>query len=298
MTAIPANGITLEYEEYGPKDGIAVILVRGLGTQLVYWPEEYYMTYAKAGYRTILFDNRDVGLSSKMDHLGKVDLSRTMARLIAGDTVDVPYTLDDMALDIVGLMDSLGIDRAHIVGISLGGMITQTMAGNHPDRVISMTSIMSSTGNPDLPRPAPEILATLMSPPRDAGDRNGKIEDEVRSMQLTGSPGYPVSDEFCRDLASRAYDRCYHPEGADRQMVANRSMGDRRPRLREITRPALVVHGSDDVLLPPAGGKDTAANIPDAKYVEIAGMGHDVPPSLGGILAAVVLEHINRNNIA
>jgi pimeloyl-ACP methyl ester carboxylesterase len=298
MTAINANGITIEYEEYGPKDGSAVILVRGLGTQLIYWPEEYCMAYAEAGHRVVLFDNRDVGLSSKLDHLGEVDISDILAQMSAGEKVDAPYTLDDMALDIIGLMDALDIARAHIVGISLGGMITQTVTGNHPDRVISMTSIMSSTGNPDLPTGDPEVMKTLLSPPQDSADREAKIADEVRSMQLTGSPGYPVSDEFCLDLAARAYDRCYHPAGVDRQMAAARALGDRRPRLQKITRPALVIHGSDDVLLPPEGGRDTAANIPGAKYVEIPGMGHDIPPSLGAKLAAIVMEHIDTNEDA
>jgi pimeloyl-ACP methyl ester carboxylesterase len=192
-------------------------------------------------------------------------------------------------------MDGLGIARAHIVGISLGGMITQTVTGNHPDRVISMTSIMSSSGNPNLPTGDPKIMKTLVSPPMDVMDRDAKIADEARSMQLTGSPGYPVSDEFCRDLAARAYDRCYHPDGVNRQMAASRVMGDRRPRLQQITRPALVVHGRDDVLLPPTGGKDTAENIPGAKYLEIPGMGHDVPPSLGKKLATIVLEHIEKS---
>jgi len=295
MTAISANGITIEYEEYGPKDGSAIILVRGLGTQLIYWPEEYYMTYADAGHRVILFDNRDVGLSSKMDHLGKVDIADLAGRMKKGETIDVPYSLDDMALDIVGLMDGLGIARAHIVGISLGGVITQTMAGNHPDRVISMTSIMSSSGNPDLPTGPAKVMETLASPPMDATDRDAKIADEARSMQLTGSPGYPVSDEFCRNLAAQAYDRCYHPDGVNRQMAASRVMGDRRPRLQQITRPALIVHGSDDVLVPPTSGEDTAKNIPGAEYIEVPGMGHDVPPSLGRKLANIVLAHIEKN---
>ncbi len=295
MTAIRANGITIEYEESGPADGPVIVLVRGLGTQLIYWPETFYAPMAAAGYRVIRFDNRDCGLSSKMDHLGDVDPAAVIKQVGAGDAVDVPYTLDDMADDIAGLLDALNIERAHIVGISLGGMITQTIAETHPDRVISMTSIMSSSGNPNLPKPSPEIMATLFSPPDDAADRDGKIEDEVKSMRMTGSPGYPLSAAEARDLATRAYDRCYHPAGVKRQMAAARSQGDRRRRLQRITRPALVVHGRDDVLILPQAGRDTAENIPDAEYVEVPGMGHDIPPALGGKLAAIVLAHIDRH---
>ncbi len=296
MTTISANNIAIEYEEFGPKDGGAIILVRGLGTQLIYWPEEFYRPMVETGHRVILFDNRDVGLSSKMDHLGQVDMKEVFEKSQKGETFKAPYTLDDMALDMIGLMDGLGLSRAHIVGISLGGMIAQTITGNHPDRIFSMTSIMSSSGNPDLPQPAPEIVATLVSPPGDPNDRESKIEDEVRSMLITGSPGYPVSEEFARDLATRAYDRCYHPDGVHRQMAAARALGDRRSRLNKITRPALVVHGCDDVLIPITSGEDTAANIPGAKFVAIPGMGHDIPPALGKTLADIVLNHITHHN--
>ncbi len=292
MPAVAANGMTIEYAESGPAEGSAIVLIRGLGTQLIYWPEEFHQPMAAAGHRVIRFDNRDVGLSSKLDDLGEIDIGDLIARLQAGEKVETPYNLDDMAADILGLMTALRIARAHIVGISLGGMIAQTFAGNYPDQTLSMTSIMSRSGNPDLPPPAPEILQTLTSPPGDRLDRDGKIADEVRSMQLTGSPGYPVSDAFARDLAARAYDRAYHPAGVNRQMAAARGMGDRRPRLRQIKRPTLVVHGTDDVLVPLADGRDTARNIPGAEFVEVPGMGHNIPPSLGGPLADIVLSHI------
>ena len=259
---------------------------------MIYWPQAFFQPFAAAGYRVIRFDNRDVGLSSKLDDLGKVDIMEVLAKLERGEEVSVPYTLADMALDIVGLMEALDIAQAHIVGMSLGGMVTQVLAANHPDRVLTMTSIMSSSGNPELPSAAPEILETLTSPPSDADDRQAKIDDEVRSMLLTGSPGYPISEEFARELASRAYDRCYHPDGVHRQMAAARATGDRRPLLHKIKCPALVIHGRDDVLVPPTSGRDTADNIPGADYVEIAGMGHDIPPSLAPKLAGLVLNHL------
>lgn len=288
MTAISANGITIEYETLGRAGDTAIILVRGLGSQLINWPRALLERLAAEGYFVVIFDNRDAGLSSKFDAAGAIDIPDLMARAEAGESLDVPYHLEDMAADVIGLMDSLGIEMAHLAGISLGGMVAQVLAAKHGHRLLSMNSIMSHSGNPDLPTGDPEARAALMRTVEDPNDREAAVAAAFESSKLLSGPGYPTPDADRRRMAERVYDRCYCPDGRTRQRAAVVASGNRVQMLRTITVPTQVIHGTDDPLLHIAGGEDTAANIPGAEFRAIAGMGHETPESLGSNLADLI----------
>ena len=258
-----ANGIELEYEVHGPADGAPLVLIRGLGTQMSEWPATFLDALTEAGFRLVVFDNRDVGLSQKMD---------------------ADYVLGDMADDVAGLLDVIGIQQAHIFGISMGGMIAQLIAIRHPDRCLSMMSVMSGTGNPDVPTVDPE-MAKKMS--EQAEGRDAVIALSARNRALFGSPGYPETEATRLAAAAAAYDRCYFPEGVARQMRAVMADGSRVERLRSVSVPSFVIHGEDDPLVPLAAGHDTA----QALGVDIAvvpGMGHNIPAALGPEIARLV----------
>jgi pimeloyl-ACP methyl ester carboxylesterase len=266
----------------------------GLGAQMTLWDEEFCRALADRGQYVIRYDNRDVGLSTKFDHAGVPNVVEMMQR--GADRSGAPYTLDDMADDAAGLLDALDLASAHICGASMGGMIAQTVAYRHAPKTRSLISIMSSTGNPELPQAKPEAMAVLMTPR--PTDREGNIEASVRASKVIGSPGYPADEARLRRRAGDAYDRSFTPLGTVRQMAAVYAQGNRAPRLAAVRAPTLVIHGADDPLVPLAGGQDTARSIPGAELLEIPGMGHDLPPALHGRLADAIAEHTRKAETA
>jgi len=293
MAQITANGIQIEAETRGDPGAPALLLIRGLGTQLSQWPEPFLDALAER-LHVITFDNRDVGLSQKLDAAGTPELAPLLAAASAGQTPEVPYRLTDMAADCVGVLDAFGIERAHVFGMSMGGMIAQLMAAHHPERVRSLTSMMSTSGEPDVPPATPEAMAVLTSQPERPDDRECVIEHAVWGRRVIGSPGFPDSDEDVRAELSQAYDRCNHPGGIVRQMAAVVAAGSRADVLRSITAPTLVIHGSEDALIHPEGGRSTARLIPGAALEMIEGMGHDLPRALAPRLADLVLRHAGK----
>lgn len=288
MPQLTANGISLEYDTFGARASRPLLLVMGLGAQMIHWRDGFCEMLADRDHFVIRFDNRDSGLSEKFGHLGMPDMGELATRLLAGEPADAPYTLDDMALDAFGLLDALDVEAAHICGASMGGMIVQTMALNAPHRVRSLTSIMSSTGNPALPPSTEEAMAAMLSPA--ASTREEAIERTVRVGRVIGSPGYPARDEEARARAAEAYDRSFYPEGVARQMAAIAAHGNRRPRLEALTLPALVVHGSDDPLVRVEGGHDTHQALRGSKIKVVQGMGHDLPEPIWPEVVAAIDE--------
>ena len=291
MTAFKVNGIEIDAEEFGEKTGSPLLLIRGLGTQRIAWPDAFLAGLAKRGHRVITFDNRDAGLSTKFRESGSMDIAEAMGRAARGDPIDAPYRLDEMALDAVGLLDALELETAHVAGISMGGMIAQLLAAQHGERLRSLTSIMSSSGAPGLPGPTPEAAAALMSRPEDPGDRESVIRHSVGVLKVIASPGYPSGDDYLRAMAERAYDRCHCPDGIGRQMLAILAAQGRAEALKTIRVPTLVIHGVDDPLIPVEAGMDSAKRIPGAELRLIPGMGHDVAPGLIPTLVEAIAEH-------
>jgi pimeloyl-ACP methyl ester carboxylesterase len=289
-TPAPVNGVEIDWAESGPSQGPPLLLIRGLGTQHVQWPRELLDALALRGLRSIRFDNRDVGLSSKLDHAGTPDPGELIASLLRGETPKAPYTLDDMALDTVGLLDALGVESAHVAGISMGGMIAQLIAAKHPARVRSLISIMSSSGDPALPRGTPEAMAALTSTPDDPNDRESVVSHAVGVARLLSSPACPPDDAALRRVAELCHDRCHSPQGVARQMAAVLASGSRVALLEKIGVPTLVIHGAADPLIPIEAGRDTARRVPGAELLEVPGMAHDVAPGLAPLLASAIAE--------
>ena len=297
MPQAKANGITLEYDVTG-EAGEPVLLIMGLGAQMTRWPKAFLDKLAARGLKVIRFDNRDVGLSSKIEAAGLPDLPAIFQALMQGRAPDVPYTLSDMAKDAVGLLDALGVERAHIVGASLGGMVAQLVAADHPERVLSLTSIMSTTGNPDVPRASPEALEVLNNRgPDPAEDLDGFLAHGFKGAQVIGSPAHPPEPEAYRERALADYNRCYHPPGFARQYAAAMACPDRRPKLATIKAPTVVIHGSADPLVPVEGGRDTAASIAGAELRVIEGMGHDLPPALFDEIVEGIVRAVERAKV-
>jgi pimeloyl-ACP methyl ester carboxylesterase len=281
MNIMKTNGIELAYDSFGDEADEAILLIAGLGTQMIRWTVPFCEELAARGYRVIRFDNRDAGYSTHFRQYAPPDFGALAAALMAGQRPDVPYTLHDMAADAIGLLDILSIDRAHIVGRSMGGMIAQIMASEHPERVLSLTSIMSSTGNPALPPAAPEVMAMMMRPaPDPISDKSGFLAHSVAFARRIAGTGHPFDDEAHRLLVLEETRRAYDPGGAGRQIAAMAVTGDRRSGLATIAVPTLVIHGADDPLILPACGRDTAVSIPNADFMLIDGMGHDLPLAL------------------
>jgi pimeloyl-ACP methyl ester carboxylesterase len=268
------RGIELAYERFGDAGGPPLLLIMGLATQMLGWPDEFCAQLAGRELFVVRFDNRDIGLST---HLYDAPPANVPAALM-GATSSASYTLSDMARDAVGLLDRLGVESAHVVGASMGGMIAQTLAIEHPARVRSLTSIMSTTGDPRVGGASGEALGVLLAPP--ARDRAEAIERTVATYRVIGSPGYELDEAALRQRAGLSFDRGYDPAGVGRQLVAILASGDRTAGLRRLRLPALVIHGSDDPLVSASGGRATAAAIPDAELVELDGMGHDLPRAL------------------
>ncbi|MEU6725735.1 alpha/beta fold hydrolase [Nonomuraea wenchangensis] len=275
-TRVAANGIDIAYESFGAPGGRPLLLIMGLGAQLIHWDEGLCELLAEQGHHVVRFDNRDAGLST---HFGEAG--------VPGPGTAPPYLLDDMADDTAGLMDALGWPQAHIVGASMGGMIAQTLAIRHPERVLTLTSIMSTPG-PEVAPPTAEAAAILMARP--PADRDGVLEQAVRTWSVIGSPGYELDHERITTLAGLAYDRCFDPAGTGRQLAAIMASGSRVEALGRLDVPTLVVHGEADQLVPLAGGQATAAAIPGARLVTYPGMGHDLPRALWPDLVAEITK--------
>ena len=265
--------VEIAYEEFGDPGDPAMLMIMGLGVQMIGWDDRLCEMLAAEGFRVVRFDNRDVGRSSRYD-----GPAPDWAALGAGDGSSASYLLDDMADDAIRLLDHLEIEAAHVVGASLGGMIAQTLAIRHPERVLSLTSIMSTTGDRSIGQPHPEALAQLFNPPPNEPD--GMAEWAVQNWKIIGSPGFEPDNDAIRRRARASFERGYNPQGVGRQLAAIVASGDRTPELAKLDLPTLVIHGESDPLIDVSGGKATAAAIPDAKLILIEGMGHDLPRQL------------------
>jgi pimeloyl-ACP methyl ester carboxylesterase len=283
-----ANGIEIVYEEFGDPAAPTMLLVMGLGVQMLGWDERFCRMLAERGFRVVRFDNRDVGRSAKIEGGPRANVMAAAA----GDTSSASYTLDEMADDCAGLLDQLGAERAHLVGASQGGMIAQNVAIRSPERVLSLTSIMSSTGDRTVGQPHQEAIPTLLGRP--PANREAFADWAVATWRVIGSPGFEADEEALRARGRATYDRGVYPEGTARQLVAVLASGDRTEALRTLDVPALVIHGTDDILIDVSGGKATAAAIPGAELVLIDGMGHDLPPPLWPQLVDLIVANTRR----
>ena len=282
------GGIDIAYERFGEPNLPPVLLLMGLGTQMLGWPDGFCDALVARDVHVIRADNRDIGLSTHLTDAPAPDL----AAIFRGDTASASYTLSDMAGDTVGLLDALDLDSAHLVGASMGGMIAQTVAIEHPHRVRSLTSIMSTTGDPSVGQSTRKAMAALLSPP--ATTRQEAIERTVSILRVIGSPGFELDEADVRWRTGVAYDRGHDPVGVARQLAAIAASGDRTSALRSVSVPTLVLHGADDPLVNVSGGRATAEAIPGAEFVEFAGMGHHLSRELWGEIARHIGEHVAR----
>ena len=281
------SGIEIEYETFGDRHDPTLLLVCGYTSQLNGWDAGICESFVEQGLHVVRYDNRDVGLSTKLT--GTARPNQVLSAVLAGEPVpDVPYTLSDMAADGIGLLDHIGVERAHIAGVSMGGMIVQTMAIEHPDRIASLTSVMSSTGDPRSGAATPEAREALLAPP--PLDRDGYIAASTRA-EVWASKRY-VDHDAMRARAAADYDRSFYPQGALRQLAAIYASGDRTERLRTLDVSTLVIHGRDDTLITPSGGEATAAAITGSKYLLLADLGHDLPPPLWPVFAEAIGGHV------
>ena len=277
---IGANGIGLEVEDHGSASGTPLVLIMGLGMQLIAWPIDFVRLLVGRGFRVIRFDNRDIGLSQGFDRLGLPNVAVESIRYSLGLRVNAPYTLADMADDTTALLDALGIEQAHVCGASMGGMIAQHMAVRHPDRVKSLTLMMTTSGSRKLPGPAWRVRGALLSTPKDAKSANSVIDHYVKLYGLIGSPGHRPTESDLRERLSESVRRSYRPNGTARQIVAIAADGDRSPMLARIRVPTQIIHGQADALVPVASARDLAGKIAGSQLDIIEGMGHDLPRPL------------------
>lgn len=294
MPIIESNGIRVAYDVQGDPGGEPVLLIAGLGLQLISWSDAFCRGLTAQGFRVIRFDNRDSGLSTKMDQLGKPDLAAPFFSTLFHLPLLSGYTLYDMAKDTTGLMDALGIAKAHIVGASMGGMIAQIIAGIYPHRVLTLTSVMSTSSRPGLPGPTLAAHNAMFSWPENPYDFDSVVDYFVKMYRVIGSPIYPTPEALLRQRVEQSVRRNVCPGGSARQMLAVASSGDRVALLRTVKAPSLVIHGSADPLVPLACGRDTAHWIPDAIMYEVEGMGHDFPPALEARLSELIAVHCRQ----
>lgn len=284
---IEANGITINYDAFGSSEAPPMLLVSGLGMQMIGWDEDFCQELALRGYWVIRFDNRDVGLSTRFDEAGMPNVMGAFPKWQAGEAVtDAPYLLKDMAADAVGLMDALGIDKAHVVGASMGGMIVQELLIHFGERVKTAVSIMSTSS---IPRSTPEAGALLISPP--PANREQSLEQAIAATRILIGRGFPVHEDRVRTSAGRAYDRGLSPIGTARQMMAVMASGSRVAALQQVDVPTLVIHGDDDALILVEGGYETAESIPNANLLIIEGMGHSLPIEAWPQIVEAIAEH-------
>lgn len=291
---VEANKISIAYESFGRKDDEAILLIQGTAAQLIAWPESFCKRLANEGFRVIRFDNRDVGLSSKLDSLGMPDWASIIPSIGTCDISKLPYSLKDMSDDAIGLLDALHIQKAHVIGVSMGSAIAQLTAINYPQRMLSLTSIMGSAGNPKAVTGKPDVLKIMATPPPQTNDKEILIEYLTTIFKAISSPGYPTADTTLRYLARRNIERSWYPIGNARQAAAV-IIGencDRRNELRSIQLPSLIIHGTADPVVSIEAGKEIAEAIPQARFVPIPGMGHDLPEALIPIICSEILKTI------
>jgi len=295
MPTLSANGIRIAFDTAGDAKSTPLLLLHGLGMQLTSWPDAFVDGLVELGFYVIRFDQRDCGLSAKFERAAKPGLAWSRIKLALAARLGLPfkppYSLDDMAGDALGVLSALGVARAHLVGVEMGGMVAQILAARHPQRVLSLTSIMSSSGRRGLPGPTPGARHALRSHPADGRDLDALIDHAVAVQQAIGSPAYPTPEKQLRRRAARSLRRAYCPGGAARQMLAVAAAPDRSALLRSIAAPTLVIHGARDPVLPLACGEDTAAQVPGARLEVIEGMGHDLPPQLNERMLALIDAH-------
>ncbi|MDO8304727.1 alpha/beta fold hydrolase [Herminiimonas sp.] len=291
MPIAKVNDLDIWYDTQGDPGNPPLLLIVGLGMQSVSWPESFCNGLVERGFYLIRFDNRDNGLSTKLHHLGKPNTLLAVMKMALRMKLAAGYKLDDMAADAIGLMDALDIPKAHVVGASMGGMIAQIVAARYPERVLSLTSIMSTSGRRGLPGPTRAARKVLFSAVPDPTNHAALTEHFVNMMRVIGSPAYPTAQEILHERVTRTVKRSLEPVATTRQLLAIGASGDRVNLLKSITVPTLVIHGTDDPLVPIAGGRETASLIPNAVMVEIAGMGHDLPDQLADEITAKIAEH-------
>ena len=291
MPTVRANDIDIYYEEAGPADGPVILLVMGLGTQMIAWPEDLIQGLVAQGYRVIHYDNRDVGLSQRMDGAAAPNLVWAMVKARFGLPIQPAYTLTDMTKDGISLLDALGIEKAHVVGASMGGMIVQLMAVHYPERILTMTSIMSSSGRPGLPGPRADIRKRLMAPRPANPTREEAVRLGAESIEAISFADMKRPQDAFVDMAARAFDRGYYPIGMKRQLLAIIADGSRVDRLKTVKVPTLLVHGGADPLVPKEGSEDITRLVPGARLEIIDEMGHDLPPSQVGRMVDLIAKH-------
>ena len=290
MPKARANGIDIEYEQFGNPEDRPLVLIMGIGCQMVLWPTEFCEKLVAAGHFVLRFDNRDVGLTTKLDDAGVPNIFEVLAAHQEGKQVDVPYLLSDMAADTVGLMDSLNIEKAHICGLSMGGMIAQTIAIEHQHRLISLISMESTTGETDLPPAQPEVAAALIQPI--PAEREAYIHHMIELFGLFAGGSDKYDEKVQREMSGLSFDRSFHPAGFARQFAAIVASGGRRKTLASVQIPTLVIHGAEDTLIPWEHGKDTADAIPKAQFLMLKGLGHGTAyPSLWDEIVEAIRKH-------
>ncbi len=296
MNILQVNGVDLAYDSFGNEKDESIILIAGLGTQMIRWTDQFCEILADRDFRVIRFDNRDAGCSTHFSHFQALNFDALATALMSGQRPDIPYTLYDMSKDVIGLLDTLSLKQAHLVGRSMGGMIAQIVASEYPERVLSLTSIMSSTGNPGLPQTSPEIMAMMTKPaPNPYENEAGFLEYSLSFAKRISGTGYPFDEETHRALILEEVKRAYDPGSVGRQISAIAISGDRRPQLANIKVPVLVIHGGDDPMFVPACGEDTASAVPGAKLMLLEGMGHDLPHQLFKVIIDGIERTARRN---
>jgi len=291
MAQLRSNGLTIEYDSFGDRGADPMLLIMGLGTQMIAWSADFCESLAAHGHYVVRFDNRDIGLSTKLEGTRAPGRLRYLMHHVFHTNLGAPYSLQDMASDAAGVLDALDIDAAHVLGASMGGMIAQLLTVGHPERVKSLTSLMSTSGDPKLPRAKPELVKHMITGRPDTSDPAVMLDHTVATAKMMGSPAYPRSDEEWRELIGASLQRSFYPPGFIRQMAAIVADGSRVERLRKINTPTLVIHGREDPLVPVEGGIDTARQIRDSRLEIIEGMGHDIPPPLVERITGLVAAH-------
>jgi len=289
MPNVKVKGIQIEYDTFGEAGSRPLLMIKGVGQQMITWSDDFCSLLAKAGHYVIRFDHRDVGLSSKLENEKTPELAEFVAALARGEKIKPPYTLDDMAADAIGLLDALGIDKANVCGMSMGGYIAEILAISYPSRLLSLTLMMTSTGNPDIPPAKPEAMAAILAPQPD--QRQAYIEHHVKTFRTLGSPKFTFNEGYHRQLAGKLFDRSFYPVGMTRHLMAVLSQENRKPALGGLKIPALIIHGVADPLVPVEGGKDAAEAIPGSETLFIEGMGHDLPAEVW----PAVVEAMTKN---